>query len=456
MMVSLVLAGVLCLALPGLASAGITSAQWSETAYNGLDDFYGTTVVAYEAGSTAKLAVSVQNTGVYDITIKSAKVTFDWGEEYSTTDFPSQVKAGDFGIVRFAFTVPSTDVATNMVLHAYEIAVVYEIQNGATAVNWVSWELANDLNLDNDPMVPDSETIYAVSAGVATAVAGSAYTLADYDGEWTWTGAAPAGTIYASYKYTELLFNGDGVRKVGYLTTAPVVAGSEVVCLVNDGAETVTKLDSTAYSIDYATGKITLGTAPSTLQTVRVYYSYYNVWTASGADFAVYSADQLDANQLAGTYDSMYRSATFDSTEGLQLEQEAETLADLGDVEYANGNFAAAEGYYQQAIDTMNEAIAADTSLNTGVEDILIGLGTGAGAWIDSQAAKGDAEATKLEAEADRIAALTDAEANKLNAEAGFADLYGVFLILIGVAGVLAAAGGIVWSVSRLVAARRM
>jgi hypothetical protein len=215
--------------------------------------------------------------------------------------------------------------------------------------------------------------------------------------------------------------------------------------------QTLTEVATAAYAFVAETGEITLVTAPTQWEQVYAFYEYYSRFpVVVGTDFAVYSADQASARQLKQEYSNMYRPTNFiPSAEGSQLMVEAQAQAALGDTAYANGDFSGAATYYQTAIDKMTGVITADTSVNGTIEDALTGLGTGAAAWLDGQAAKADAEANRIEA-------LTDAEANKLNAEAGFADLFGVFLILIGVAGVLAAVGGIVWSVTRLVAARRM
>jgi hypothetical protein len=306
----------------------------------------------------------------------------------------------------------------------------------------------------NSPVVPNSVVITFVNtaAQTITSVLPSAYTVNNFSGQVSFVSAPATGIeVRATYLYAELLGVGDGVNTVFRTGASPVESGSQSVFLMNTVTQTLTQVAAAAYAFVAETGEVTFAVAPT--QWERVYAAYYNYsrFTVVGAmDFAVYSAEQADARQLKQEYSNMYRPTNFiPSAEGSQLIVEAQAQAALGDTAYANGDFSGAVTYYQTAIDKMNGVMTADTSVNSTIEDALTGLGTGAAAWLDGQAAKTDAEANRIEA-------LTDSEAKKLKAEAGFADLYGVFLILIGVAGVLGAAGGIVWSVSRLVAARRM
>lgn len=465
LIVGLLLTGMIGMAFPGSAGAAIVSHQWAETVFSSWDDFYGSQVHAYQAGSTAKLNVKVYNEQPGDITIKEAKIKFDWGQEYAATVYPTEIRQGEYGLVNFEFEVPSTDVASNRILHSYTIVVGYQVQGWNYVRNWSAYQNVGTGNgvttvfsfpWGHQPLVADSLALWLVdtSANTITPVASTAYTLDVWNNQVTFNTAPAAGVqIRANYRYCDSLGSGNNYNTVFQIPSGyrPAVPDSLRIFVANSVAETVTEVASTAYTFVPETGKITMATAPTGFEQVFATWEYYTRWNpVTGNTFAVYSLDQADARELRTTYNNMYRPYLFlPSAGGSQLEQEANVLAALGATAYQNGNFAAAKDYYQQAIDKLEAAINADTTLNSSIEDFLTGMGTGVAAWIDSQAAKGDAEA-------DRIRALTDAEVEKLQAEAGFANLYGVFLILIGATGLLASVGVILWAASRLVAARRM
>jgi hypothetical protein len=463
LVVSFIIAALAGVIVPKAAQADVTTYNWAETAYRGYDSFYANNVVAYETGSTAKLTATVFNNtaGTADITVREAKIKFDWGQEYAATSYPTEIRDNESGVVTFGFDVPSTDVASNATLHSYQIIVGYQqqgvsYQRYASAGDWLG--NGNGINVDfftsSAPVVPGSMAITFVdlAAQTVTAVGAAAYSVNPYTGKVSFVSAPASGIqVWAAYSYPELLGFGNGVNTVFVAGARPVVAGSQRVFLMNTVTQTVTEQAAAAYAFVAETGEVTFVTPPTQWQQVYAFYEYYSRFpVVTGANFAVYSADQASARQLKQEYTNLYRPTNFiPSAEGSQLIVEGDAQEALGDTAYANGDFSGAATYYQNAIDKMTAAIAADTGVNSTIEDALTGLGTGAAAWLDGQAAKTDAEANRIEA-------LTDAEAKKLNAEAGFNDLYGVFLILIGVAGVLGAAGAIVWAVSRLVAAKRM
>jgi hypothetical protein len=460
LVVSFIFAALAAVIVPKAAQADVTSYNWAETAYRGYDSFYATNVVAYETGSAAKLTASVLNNTTADITIKEAKIKFDWGQEYAATDYPAEIRDNENGVVTFGFAVPSTDVASNAILHSYQIIVGYQQQG----VSYLVSHIANDpLGIGDGsnvyfpttvwPVVPNSVvvTLEDTVAHTLTTVPSSAYIWNDTLHRVEFISAPGANVqVWAAYNSPQPRGLGNGVNTVFTTLAKPVVSGTLRVFLRSTVTQTMTEVAAAAYAFVAETGEITFATAPTQWQQVYAFYEYYERFTDDGADFAVYSADQASARQLKQEYSNLYRPTNFiPSAEGSQLIVEADAQEALGDTAYANGDFSGAVTYYQTAIDKMTGVMTADTSVNSTIEDALTGLGTGAAAWLDGQAAKADAEANRIEA-------LADAEANKLNAEAGFADLYGVFLILIGVAGVLAAVGLIVWSVTRLVAARRM
>lgn len=461
--VGLMVAALAAMIVPGAAQANITVYNWAETAYRGYDSFYADDVVAYKTGSTAKLTATVFNStgGIADITVREAKIKFDWGQEYAATSYPAEIRDNESGVVAFSFAVPGVDVASNAILHSYQMIVGYQQQGVSYSVSREpidSLGVGNGLNVDfftsSAPVVPGSMavTFVDVAAQTVTAVGAAAYSVNSYTGKVSFVSAPASGIqVWAAYSYPELVGFGNGVNTVFVTGAGPVVAGSQRVFLMNTVTHTVTEAAAAAYAFVAETGEVTFVAPPTQWERVYAFYEYYDRFPVEvGADFAVYSADQASARQLKQEYGTLYRPINFiPSADGSQMIVEADAQEALGDTAYANGDFSGAATYYQNAIDKMTAAMAADTSVNGTLEDALTGLGTGAAAWLDGQAAKADAEANRIEA-------LTKAEANKLNAEAGFNDLYGVFLILIGVAGVLGAGGAIVWAVSRLVAARRM
>lgn len=442
------------MAAPMAASAAIVvgTPNWYGTTYEGTDTYYGgANVNAFRAGSTAKVAFNIQNTFAYDVNIKSVKIKFDWGEEYAATSAPTELKAGESSIVRFEFAVPSTD-AINAVVHSWEMKIAYESQDAPAivtrAIDTASGTgVANQVvNLTNIPVAPDSVVVY-VNGGLWT----SGYSVNLYNHSVTFTTAVTAGqniTIY--YKYGELLFNGDGSLKTGYLNNLPAVS-CDAPFLRDSLAQQHNSVASEAYSVNLDTGEVILATAPQDWQDVYVSYTYYPTWTQTGNDFAVYSADQADAQALSvqwANLDANEPDAWLPtSTAGAQAKAESDVLAAQAATKYAAGDFAGAKADYQAAVDKLNAAYTATTGLNTTLENGVAGLLTGAGGVVDAYGAK-------LNAEAKHITDTTKAEANKLNAEASFSKNLGVFMILFGVATLLAGIGGILWAYSRLVAAR--
>jgi tetratricopeptide (TPR) repeat protein len=471
MVVGLVVMGLVAIVIPKAVQADRiypTDWEWSGAAFVGEDSFYdGVDVVAYQEGDTAHLTAEVRN---YlpgggtpgDATIQSAVVKFDWGEEYAASNVPAEIGENEYATLDFEFTVPNVDVATNALLHSYEIIVTYQTQGVGFVENQVNWDLLwygngwqNSYSLE-DRVV--SASIYRVDTNATPAtiyelVSTTDYTLDLYNGDLSLTDIPIGGeNIYASYVYmSELSGETDGYNRNFLTDESPIVPDSERIFIANTVTQ-VAPAETTDYTIDYETGKVTLGTAPQSYEQVWGTWEYYQDSTDWGyglgdSNFAVYTDGQADARQLRDLYNDMERprglvSIVLDvgaiSAGGSQAELEAEALATLGETEYDKGSFEAAADYYQQAIDKMNEAIAADTLMGTGTEEVLDGIGTGAGDWLDGQAAKGEAEADKLEA------------------EAGFADMYGIFIIMAGAGIILVSAGFIVWGVSRLVAARRM
>jgi hypothetical protein len=107
--------------------AYISTYSWIGPIYHGSDQYYGTSVAAYEAGSTAQLLVTVYNDwyGYANITVTAVKVWFDWNVNYSSTETPFVMKLYESHNFMINFTVPSTDVATNLLPHNFRIYVEF-------------------------------------------------------------------------------------------------------------------------------------------------------------------------------------------------------------------------------------------------------------------------------------------------------------------------------------------
>jgi hypothetical protein len=445
---------VILMAVPMAASAasGIQSTQWSGAVFMGTDDFYGTGVVAFEAGSAAKLTALVKNEAAVDATIKEAKIKFDWGVTVTATSAPTQLKSGETGVFVFDFTVPETTVATNTSVHNYQVIVGYQNQGTSYVKDYnpivlfpalghtrlgVGDGANKDFSTGSAPVLTSSLKVYlqntTVSPNTVALQDPSSYAIDARAGKITFSTAPAAGVwVYAEYTSFEWLGTGTGTNNVFYTASSPVVDGSLQVYIANDTAETF--VQATGWSFDTETGKITLASSPGAYESVYATYTYSSRWaTVTGNDFVVYSADQADAIGLSVTYDSMntnYPAYLFTpGTVAAKAAEEAEVSNEKADAEYENGDFAAAKTDYDAAVTGLQSAIDADATLNTPVETALMGLLSGADDAVN-------------------------AFAHKMDGQASMAKNIGVFYIMLGVAVLLAGLAGLLWAYSRLVAAK--
>lgn len=374
MLAALVLPAVLA---PASAEAAINSVVWLDTAYKGADPLLGGNVQAYETGSTANLLVSIQNTTGENITIKGAKVKFDWtGGEYAATTDNSLTTLGnnESGTATISFTVPETSVASNQVKHSYTVSVDYEREGGQKAGTPVVvgnlGGIGTVWNLPSGPV--DPSTLHVYVNGVAT----TAYTLDCYYGvggaRITFDVAPPSGaSVNVDYQLVELVGVGDGAETLFQLDHAPVVSGTQQVyvkCVL-----------STAYTLDSDSGKIKFNAAPAAGQAVIANYQYVSRWTSSFDDFAVYSPDQNAAmavkQQLAAIGTPVLNTAG-----SRELAARAAMEEQLGDQQYAAGNLDKAKTHYDQAFAYVDRALKGDKDPNTfkAVEPagtVLLGIG---------------------------------------------------------------------------------
>ena len=358
---------------PASTEAAINSIVWLNTAYKGSDPLLGY-VQAYEAGSTATLLVSVQNTTGDTITIKGAKVKFDWtGGEYAATtgNYPTTLANNESGTATISFTVPATSVASNQFTHSYTVSVDYDKEGGFKAGTQVTRENVSGYGtvyyLDNGPV--DNSTLQVFLNGTLT----TAYTLVcdSYPPTITFTSAPGGASVSADYQYVESVGTGDGTQTSFQLDHYPVVSGTQKIIV--DCAL------SSSYTLDYDTGKIKFTTAPAYGKKIIANYKYVARWTESDNDFAVYSTDQNAAmavkQQLAAI-----------GTPGVATAGSREQLAkaameeQLGDQQYAAGKLDVAKTHYDQAFTYMDKALKGDKDPNTfkAVEPagtLLLGIG---------------------------------------------------------------------------------
>jgi len=108
---------------PAAAAPHVQSANWLAPVFTGTDPYYDTTVIAYEAGSTANILVRVHNDYATSSDIK-IKVLMDWMTSNVTTDEVT-VEGGDYYTFTVAVPIASTSDASNLYLHSYTIYIVY-------------------------------------------------------------------------------------------------------------------------------------------------------------------------------------------------------------------------------------------------------------------------------------------------------------------------------------------
>jgi len=457
LMMCLSIAGLVVLAVPKAASADVYpyTWQWTDSTYKGYDDFYGGDWVnAYTENTTAKLAVTVVNHAYYDYgdsTIKSATLKMDWGTDYSATSLPSDIPPYEYATINFEFTVPSVSVATNAVLHSYEIVIEWQTAGYTYVQSFEPWDYLGTGNasnknfwLDENPIAPDSQTLYVVDyvAGTVTAVSSDVYDIDAYTGEVTFDTAPASGiAVYAKYTYLGYVDQGDGINKVFYIDDSPVKPDSESIYLENTITQKVTKV--TDYTFNDETGKIVLGTAPAPYEYVYATYEVYGSstwWQDFGGDnFAVYSADQAASNTLYQQWDDLRYVLGYNCAAATELVVESDAAENAFEVAYTAGNFAEANTQIQSAVTNLQAALTAQTAFDKAAEDRDI-----AHEGLDNAQVTADtAYTTALTANVAKEGALIDAEAGK-------ADSYGTFFILIGVAGILVSVSALVWSASKI------
>lgn len=355
---ALVLAAALA---PAPAAAAISSAVWLNTAYKGADPLLGGTVQAYEGGSTGTVLISIQNATGETIEIKGAKVEFDWaGGEYAATDnYPAALASNERGTAAISFTVPEASAVPNLVRHSYTVSVDYARQGGYQVGNHITRQnlggLGNVWTLDSGPVDPATLQVY-VNGQLTTA-----YTLDCYYGvggaRIIFTAAPPAGaSVNVDYQQVELVGVGNGTQTAFQLDHPPVAPNTEKV-YVNCAL-------ATDYTLDPDAGSIVFGAPPAAGATVIANYQYAARWTATGDDFAVYSADQ-GAAMAARQKLTAIGTPALNTTGSRELAARSAMEEQMGEQAYAAGNLEEARAHYDQAYAFMDEALKGDQDPNT-------------------------------------------------------------------------------------------
>jgi hypothetical protein len=363
----------LLLALP--VQADVDDMQWMGATYSQNDMFYGMDVVGYLEESEATLVAQVVNNAGDDISIESAALEFDWGgDPIDTSDYPATLDQGESGLATFTFTVPSADVASNLVTHDYTVTVEYQLEDDSGRTEWTNQFLgAGDqttFNLPQTPVQPDSVSLYLVNAaGERRILPSDEYTV---DNHWTGEitfGAAPGTATHQVRAYwQEITQIGTGDWDETEFPLPGVPGNAHAVSLsvyLQEGTDDLVSVDSADYSFDRETGVITFSTAPDNGQRVVAGWDYYRFWQGTGNDFVVYSNDQSEALALKKEIDATnlgvwIGAVPAKSRQWLAQSGEAESL---GDEQYMAGNFVDAVTYYETALQSVDEAIDADKDL---------------------------------------------------------------------------------------------
>jgi hypothetical protein len=110
------------------AHAELINVKWVNTAFNGTDPYYGSTVSAYQTGSTATLYIPVTQANTFGgsyINVTAAKLMMDWNGNYTATGLPIKITQNNWAPVTITFQVPPTSVASNLWTHVGRLTVNY-------------------------------------------------------------------------------------------------------------------------------------------------------------------------------------------------------------------------------------------------------------------------------------------------------------------------------------------
>ncbi len=141
LILTVLVSSVILISVRGESIEAMTS--WTNYTFKGTDSFYDKDVVAYDAGSTAILAVSVKNDFGARINVSVVGISFDWQKPedgwYKSTqtskENPVALEDGETLYFAVNFTVPSIDVAQKMP-HDYTVYVEHVNATGHLVERW--------------------------------------------------------------------------------------------------------------------------------------------------------------------------------------------------------------------------------------------------------------------------------------------------------------------------------
>jgi len=107
--------------------AVISSPKWLGDVYADFDSFHRANIIAYEYNATATLDVTVSNNYVADrpVNISALKVSFDWGQNYTSAqtslDKPFVIPWMESRVITITFKLPSQSEVSNRYMYSYRI-----------------------------------------------------------------------------------------------------------------------------------------------------------------------------------------------------------------------------------------------------------------------------------------------------------------------------------------------
>jgi hypothetical protein len=110
------------------AHADLVNVKWVNTSFSGFDPYYSMTVSAYQTGSAATLYAPVTQSNGFGgsyINVTAAKLMMDWNGNYTATGLPIKITLNNWALVTITFTVPATNIASNLWIHTGILTVNY-------------------------------------------------------------------------------------------------------------------------------------------------------------------------------------------------------------------------------------------------------------------------------------------------------------------------------------------
>jgi hypothetical protein len=137
LLLCLLAAGAIMGCMPGSVSAAIDSHEWLNTTYEGWDEFFGTSVIAYEAGSSATVIARVYNPWEKEISIDYGRLELGWtASPEEATQRPTTIGARKTALFTWRIDIPSTSNASNLLLHTYKIIIQYDVPDLVSDQKW--------------------------------------------------------------------------------------------------------------------------------------------------------------------------------------------------------------------------------------------------------------------------------------------------------------------------------